>query len=277
MHPETSGKSRAGVARRSDVRKKSTPRDFTALERYLCEIRSVRPLGREEEAVLGGLIAGRMNDAARRLVVSNLRFVTQIAFEYRNRGVPLEDLISEGNLGLMEAALRFDPGRGIRFISYAAWWVRKSILTAITHHGSAVRIPTYQFKKAAAGGGAAPPPSARHRTISLDQPAAGESSLSAADALPDPGASDPEMEVARREHARLLIRLWAELEPREQEVLIRRFGLGGDPQRTLGQVGADLGLSRERVRQIQSGAIVKLKAAARNVRVRRADGRAGLT
>ncbi len=243
-----------------------TARGATALERYLRELRTLPVLGREEEAAIGGMIAGSMNEAAQRLVLSNLRFVAQIAFEYRNRGLQMDDLISEGNMGLMEAALRFDPRRGIRFITYAAWWVRKSILTAIAHHASTVRIPSYQFKKAAAGGSAAPPPSARRRTISLDQPSAGEGSPSAVESLVDPRGADPEREASRREHLRLVLRLWAHLDPREQEVLIRRFGLRGDPQRTLGEVGADLGLSRERVRQIQTGAIGKLQAAARSMR-----------
>jgi len=234
-------------------------RPVTALERYLGEIRALPPLGREEEAAIGRMIAGRLDEAAHRLVLSNLRFVTQIAFEYRDRGLPLEDLISEGNMGLLEAAVRFDPHRGIRFITYAAWWVRKAIRIAIERHGSTVRIPSYQYRKAA-GADTAPPPAARCRTVSLDEPSAGDGSPAPADTLPDPRRIDPESEASRREHIRLLVRLWRHLDPREQEVLILRYGLSGDAQRTLGQVGADLGLSRERVRQIQSGAIGKLRS-----------------
>jgi len=233
-----------------------------ALSRYLADIRSVTPLEREEEQEIAQQISGQMNPAAERLVLANLRFVARIAQAYQHLGVPLEDLISEGNIGLMHAAVRYDPDRGLRFITYAVWWVRKAILGAIERHSSTVRIPAYQTRKRAMlraerGDRSAALPS--FKSLSLHEPVSPGQDASLLDELVDRSMPDPEAEIVRRQGLVMLRRFWGCLSSRQRQVLMLRYGLDGRRSLTLKQVGARMGLSRERVRQIQSEAIAKLR------------------
>jgi RNA polymerase primary sigma factor len=177
----------------------------SCISKYLQEISEFPLLTKEEEHE----IAVRMQDNAGKsgsyhdLVKSNLSFVVKIASEYRNMGLPFEDLLNEGNIGLIEAAHHFDHTRGTKFITYAIWWIRKSILKALSQHSAMVRIPNYQLKK-----------------------------------------------------VRLALR---SLSDQEQTVIINRFGLEGGRVFTLKEIGEKLGVSRERVRQIENQAKRRLR------------------
>src|SRR5437867_8471308 len=117
------------------------------LSRYFSDIREHPPLSREAEVELASRLKERRPEDKDLLITSNLGFVIMVAGEYRGLGIPFEDLINEGNLGLIEAAQRYDPARGVRFITYAVWWIRKTILRAIADHATVVRIPSYRRKK----------------------------------------------------------------------------------------------------------------------------------
>ncbi|HNX19463.1 MAG TPA: sigma-70 family RNA polymerase sigma factor, partial [Acidobacteriota bacterium] len=121
--------------------------DRSVLSRYFSEIRAYPLLTKEQEQQLAHRVRKGDKDAFEHLVASNLSFVVKVASEYRNLGLPLEDLLNEGNLGLIEAARRYDPEKGTKFITYAIWWIRKAILKALAEQVNLVRVPTYQMKK----------------------------------------------------------------------------------------------------------------------------------
>ena len=126
----------------------STQNDRSSLlSRYFAEIREYPLLTKEEEITLAQDITRGRNGALNDLIESNLSFVVKVASEYRNLGLPFEDLLNEGNIGLIEAAHRYDASKGTKFITYAIWWIRKSILKALSEHANLVRVPTYQMKK----------------------------------------------------------------------------------------------------------------------------------
>ena len=125
----------------------STKERSSVLSRYFTEIREYPLLSKEEEQKLARCVKAGDKDALNELIESNLSFVVKVASEYRNLGLPFEDLLNEGNLGLIEAAHRYDAGKGTKFITYAIWWIRKSILKALSERSSLVRVPSYQMKK----------------------------------------------------------------------------------------------------------------------------------
>lgn len=228
-----------------------------ALDLYLDDLGRWPLLDREEEAAL----ARRHRDGGDRralhgLVTANLRFVVATAKRYRGRGVPLADLINEGNLGLLRAAERFDPDRGVRFISYAAWFVRQAMLEAV--------------------GRAEPPPAAgrsrgrdrrdgdraRRRAVllSLDAPPApGGDGAPLGERLGGPAGAGPESRTLRRDRRRTLETGLAFLPRREERVLRLFFGLDGRGSRTLEAIGRELGVSRERVRQLKARALARMR------------------
>jgi RNA polymerase primary sigma factor len=189
-------------------------------------------------------------EATENLVRSNLPFVTYVARRYKDRGVPLEDLIAEGAVGLMKAVRRFDPENGTRFTTYASFWIKKAIIEALLTRPRVVHLPRYAREK----GHAFP------RELSLDAPMRiAETNSTWGDRLPDTRSRGAVETLADREERRRLRRLVLDLPPREQAVLAERFGLHGGPVRTLTEIGTALGLSKERVRQIESGALSRLK------------------
>ncbi|MFQ5876260.1 MAG: RNA polymerase sigma factor RpoD/SigA [Acidobacteriota bacterium] len=260
----------------------------SCVSKYLQEISQFPLLSKEEEHA----IASKMRRAGGEisyhdLVQSNLSFVVKIASEYRNMGLPFEDLLNEGNIGLIEAAHHFDPGRGTKFITYAIWWIRKSILKALSQHAAMVRIPNYQLKKVRTvrntgrmlsrelGREAEREEISKElrvtiakideilqmkmREMSLDDKVGREKDTPISDYLVDGRSINPEHELIRHEHQGLIRLALRSLSDQEQTVIINRFGLEGGRTFTLKEIGVKLGVSRERVRQIENQAKKRLK------------------
>lgn len=213
------------------------------------------------------------------LVESNLSFVVKIAGEYRNLGLPFEDLLNEGNIGLIQAAHRYDHRRGTKFITYAIWWIRKSILKALSQHSSLVRIPNYQMKKFRAIRNTERKLSRtlgrqprreeiceemqstlakldrvlqlRLRELSLDEMVGKDRDTPISDYLIDGRMVSPEEQLIKEESQTLIRLAMKGLNTQEQTVIINRFGLRSGKTFTLKQIGEKMGVSRERVRQIE--------------------------
>lgn len=263
-------------------------RDSRALEQYLQDIGKIEMLTLEEEAELGRRIREGDQEALERLCNANLRFVVSVAKQYQNQGLSLADLINEGNVGLLKAARRFDETKGFKFISYAVWWIRQSILQAILEHSRIVRTPlnkstsytkinnaytsfVQQFEREPTDEELAEMldipvrdvrsllrSHARHN--SLDAPIGGEDSdATMLDLLADEDGMSPDealMEQSLREEVKAGMRF---LSPREQEVLSAYYGLNGRQPLNLEEIGEMFGLTRERVRQIKERAIRRLR------------------
>ena len=257
------------------------------LSRYFSDIREHPPLSREQEVELVSRLKNQLPGDKDILITSNLGFVIMVAGEYRGLGIPFEDLINEGNLGLIEAAQRYDPARGVRFITYAVWWIRKAILKAIADHATVVRIPSYRRKKMKqvreaeqslrgtlgrtpdrkelaerlSGAVAALEEMLRTnpREISIDEPCAPDSDRAVGDTIADESSVSPENKLLREEDGRLVRRALAGLSEMEKRIIRERFGMQGKPPMTLNEIGAHLGISRERVRQIEVQAKEKIR------------------
>ena len=258
-----------------------------SLNHYIREIAKFKPLTADDEKELGRLIQQGDQEAVKRLVESNLRFVVHYAKRYRGLGLAYMDLIHEGNLGLMEAAKRFDPGRNVKFISYAVWWVRQAILHALSEHARVFRLPqklSGQVSKMQAlrerlKGELERTPTVEELAVRAERTArdvemlllaAGDDvSLSAAvgeegglelgDTLEQEIIPSVEVEMIRSSFERRIQDMVADLDEKEQDVIRRRFGLDGEEPKTLQEIGEELGLSRERIRQIESRAKEKLR------------------
>jgi DNA-directed RNA polymerase sigma subunit (sigma70/sigma32) len=254
---------------------------------YLNEIARIPLLGREEEIDLARRAAAGDETAKQRLIESNLRLVVQVARRYLNRGLPLPDLIEEGNLGLLRAVEKFDAERGVRFATYATWWIRQAVSRALANQARTVRLPIHvqmllgryvkEQQRLTQKLGRAPTltemaqalgtteeqvselEELRQPALSLDAPAGGETRR-LSDAIADAGA-DPAAVLTRlfRERGDLVAVL-DDLAPNERTVLRHRFGLEGDEPETLEAIGQRLDLSRERVRQIETSGLRKLRA-----------------
>ncbi len=266
----------------------STPSDRSSLlSRYFAEIREYPLLTKDEEMSLARCVRLGRREALNELIESNLSFVVKVASEYRNLGLPFEDLLNEGNIGLIEAAHRYDASKGTKFITYAIWWIRKSILKALSEQSSLVRVPTYQIKKVreirdAESAlrrvlGRAPAReeiSARLsrsvskidqalqftvREISLEDKVGKDRDKTVSEYLVDGSSSSPEEDLIRRESRTLVSEAMAHLTEQERTVIAFRFGLLGGLPLTLKEIGERMGISRERVRQIECQAKLRLR------------------
>ena len=226
-------------------------------------------------------------DVMQRQIERALPYVARVARRYSGCGVETGELRAAGNLGLVEAALRFDPERGVKFITYADWWIRKAILEALEEQSGPLRLPRYQHDRlralraaradliATRGDEPGPEELARrtgvpqseayrllrhqNSAVSLDQPLAHADGRSLGEVLAAPGADNPQRSLVRREMAQRLRHHLSKLNRRDRIVIRLRFGLGLERPRTLREVGRLMGVSRERVRQLELAALLRLR------------------
>ena len=259
----------------------------SVLSRYFSEIREYPLLTKDEELVLAEGVKNGDRAALNELIESNLSFVVKVSIEYRNLGLPFEDLLNEGNIGLIEAAHRYDASKGTKFITYAIWWIRKSILKALSEHSNLVRVPNYQMKKVREirdaeaslrrSLGRAPERAEiskrlsksvnkidqvlqfSMREVSLDEKIGKDRDKPISDYLVDPACSSPEDDMIHRESSSLVGEAMSHLTEQERVVVAFRFGLAGGPPLTLKEIGEKMGISRERVRQIECQAKARLR------------------
>ena len=243
----------------------------------------------EEEAVLADKIKLGDEAARTKLINSNLRLVVKIAREFSNYGLPLEDLISEGNIGLIRAVERFDPRKGGKMSTYASWWIRQSIKRALANQSKTVRLPVHMVDKIslirrvssliAESIGREPTPEdlsielgiprakismmlqASQRTTSLEAPVYGDDGLTQGDLVADERASDPLQALTKSFDLNEMDELLDGLNDRERSIINSRFGLDGSKPLTLEAVSHDFGVTRERIRQIQNIALRKMRKA----------------
>lgn len=262
-------------------------KNLDATQLYLGEI-GFSPLLSAEEEVYFARRALKGDEASRkRMIVSNLRLVVKIARRYNNRGLALLDLIEEGNLGLIRAVEKFDPERGFRFSTYATWWIRQTIERAIMNQTRTIRLPIHVVKELNVYLRAARElaqkldhePTAEEiaealekpvedvskmlrlneRITSVDTPIGSDNDKALLDIIADEKGHGPEEDLQDKDIKTSIIRWLKELNPKQREVLARRFGLMGYEPSTLEDVGAEIGLTRERVRQIQVEALRRLR------------------
>lgn len=259
----------------------------TAIKLYLHEIGQVDLLTPKEEVELAKRIKRGDKEARERMIKANLRLVVKIARDYENYGLPLLDLISEGNIGLMKAVERFDPSKGGKLSTYASWWIKQAIKRALANQSKTIRLPVHLVDKIAKMRrialkmqevlGREPtdeelahqldiPVSrvAQMRTVSirptsLDAPIGDDDSNNYSEIIADETASTPYKQLEDQTFTSMLMELVKELDQREATILKYRFGLDGGGEKTLEDVGEKFGITRERVRQIQNAALRKLR------------------
>ena len=278
--------------RQLKITKSITNRESQSLEKYLQEIGKVELISPEEEVRLATLIKQGDQKALERLTKANLRFVVSVAKQYQNQGLSLPDLINEGNLGLIKAAQRFDETRGFKFISYAVWWIRQSILQALAEQARIVRLPlnkvglTNRIQKAYSQleQEFEREPSAEElaellemdldevsstlginvRHVSMDTPLSEGEEGTLLDVLVNTNAEKTDAELDHRQSLKVEIeRSLGTLTERQKEVICYFFGIGVDHPLSLEDIGERFNLTRERVRQIKDKAITKLKTQSR--------------
>jgi RNA polymerase nonessential primary-like sigma factor len=259
-----------------------------ATQQYFNEIGRYPLLQAKEELELTRRVRAGDRAARQRMIEHNLRLVVNIAKRYLHRGLPLLDLIEEGNLGLMHALEKFDPERGFRFSTYATWWIRQNIERGVMNQSRTIRLPVHIIKELNACTRAArrlqalgdPDPTPEQiasmldrpvdqvrdlltlneRTCSLDSPLDADPTLTIVDAVPDDSAKEPLPLLEAGEVEACVQRWLGMLTERHRWVIERRFGLNGQSVTTLGSLAGELGVSRERIRQIQVEALSSLRA-----------------
>ena len=263
----------------------------SALDQYLRDVSRHELITPEKEKELGALAQAGDEDAVQDLARANLRFVISVAKKYQNRGVSLTDLIQEGNVGLVTAARKFDPEQGVKFISYAVWWIRQAILASLANHGRAVRVPLNRAsdlarifrEKERLKQEKGREPSTEELAEATDlTPALVESlqTLNAAEIRLDAPigdsedsqlverfiteeAAEPELEVESRLLTEAITEALSTLEARDAKVLRLYFGLEGEREHTLEEIGNLLGVTRERIRQLRDRALRRLREGAK--------------
>lgn len=278
--------------RQLKISKQITNRENQSLDKYLQEIGRVELITADQEVELAKRIKEGDALALEKLTKSNLRFVVSVAKQYQNQGLTLGDLINEGNLGLIKAAQRFDETRGFKFISYAVWWIRQSILQALAEQSRIVRLPLNRvgslnkvskaFSELEQKFEREPSPdemaelldmtedevvdtlkySGRH--ISMDAPFAGNEENSMLDVLADNSEVDPDSVLISESLCREIKRALSTLTQREADIVAYYFGLSGNQSMTLEEIGERFDLTRERVRQIKEKAIRRLRYTTRS-------------
>jgi RNA polymerase primary sigma factor len=261
------------------------------LRLYLKDISRFPQLTAEEEKDLGARVQKGDEEASSKLIESNLRFVVAMAKKYARSGYPLHELINEGNLGLIEAVSRFDPERGVRFITYASWWIRQAILAAIAHYGQVFRLPPklkhelYRFdtKVGHLTQELGHRPSVDEISkefgmnekdvremmegtpteVSLDAPIGEGAEMRLEDLIEDHSVTPVDEALIAQSFEEQLQTLLAQLDEKERVIIERRFGLGDLEPQTLAEIGSDMNLSRERIRQIEERALGKLRRSQR--------------
>jgi RNA polymerase nonessential primary-like sigma factor len=267
--------------------KEDVPSNLDATQIYLSEIGFSPLLTAEEEVYFSRLSLKGDESSRKRMIESNLRLVVKIARRYNNRGLPLLDLIEEGNLGLIRAVEKFDPERGFRFSTYATWWIRQTIERAIMNQTRTIRLPIHVVKELNIYLRASREliqkldhePTAEEiaehldkpvkdvnkmlrlneRIASVDTPFAGDSEKALLDVIADEKSAGPENDLQSDDMSNNIVHWLNELNTKQREVLARRFGLLGYEPATLEDVGREIGLTRERVRQIQVEALKRLR------------------
>jgi len=278
--------------RQLKITKSITNRESQSLEKYLQEIGKVELITPEEEVDLAVRIKQGDQRSLDRLVKANLRFVVSVAKQYQNQGLSLPDLINEGNVGLIKAALRFDETRGFKFISYAVWWIRQSILQSLAEQSRIVRLPlnkvglTNRISKAFQQleqefereptaeeladlleldiNEVSATINVASRHVSMDSPLAEGEENTLVDVMENPNAERTDVKLEYFESLKTEIdRSLKTLTERQKEVLCYFFGIGVDHPLSLEDIGERFNLTRERVRQIKDKAIIKLKTTSR--------------
>jgi len=269
------------------VRPAGTPQ-ASMLQLYLREIGQVKLLTPAEELALGKRIRKGDEAARQHMIKANLRLVVKIARDYENLGLPLLDLINEGNMGLMKGVEKFDPTKGAKLSTYASWWIKQSIKRALANHAKTIRLPAHVVEKVAhirraelklketldrepsdedlAAEVGLPPRrvkeyrEAARAPVSLDAPLGDdEDSHRISEVVPDSRADAPFEQLAKFSDAALMKEVFGCLTARERDILTLRFGLLDDTPRTLEEIGERYGLTRERIRQIESESLRKLR------------------
>ena len=278
--------------RQLKITKQVTNRETLSLDKYLHDIGKVELLSAEREVELAKRIKKGDQQALEELIKANLRFVVSVSKQYQNQGLSLPDLINEGNLGLIKAAQRFDETRGFKFISYAVWWIRQSILQALAEQARIVRLPLNKigsinkinrtFSKLEQEYQREPTPEevasilettsqvvedamkVSNHHVSMDAPLKDEDDNSLYDVMLNEESPSPDNNLITGSLRKEIERTLSTLGEREAEIIKYYFGLNGYPQHTLEEIGEVFGLTRERVRQIKEKSIKKLKNHYRN-------------
>ena len=269
-----------------------TKRDIS-IDKYLKEISRYKLLTPDEEVELAQRIKEGDMESLEKLVNSNLRFVVSVAKQYQNQGLPLSDLINEGNLGLIKAAMKFDETRGFKFISYAVWWIRQSILQALAEHSRIIRLPINKlneinkinkvFQELEHKCEREPDLEEVSEVIeqsmedikktlsyntshsSLDAPVSSDDeNVKLVDKIQSEEYGKPDKTLIRESLELEIKRIFTTLSEKESNILIYYFGLFGNPQMSLEEISKKIGLTKERIRQIKENAILKLKNSSRS-------------